>query len=80
MKKTQLSQKEPEEWWLKKFKGMENDPIECYEWKEIKDFIRKVLSQQRTQTIEEIKSLPTYTFQPVGGISNIEYIRKIDIE
>jgi hypothetical protein len=65
-----VSQKEPEEWWEDRFDKLFCSPfyeddnngdtssheIKCF-IHEIKCFIRHLLSQQRTQTIEEIKKL-----------------------
>lgn len=59
-----LSQKEPEEWEKEFDKNVNYDEAELgcnWSQDDIKSFIRKVLSQQRTQTIEEIKKEITAT-------------------
>lgn len=52
--------------------------------KEMMNFIRSLRSQAheegKREAIEEVERLTIYTFNPVGGISNIKYIRLSDID
>jgi len=44
------------------------------------EFVNKLLKANNKKLRNKIKSLPTHTLQPVGGISNIKYVALSDLK
>ncbi len=78
-----MKNQEPKKWEkeLKKiYKGLISEGLAVVEYGKVKRLFSKVEQQAKKDVLKKIEGLPTTIHKPVGGISNIEWIKLEDIK
>ncbi len=65
------------EWGKIRDTGVDEKMSQFYD--RIEKFIRNLLDTQKKELREKVEYLTTYSPQPIGGLSTVEYIKKSDI-